>query len=291
MSTIRTPDERFANLPNFPFEPQYLKINSRRIHYVDEGTGHPVLCLHGEPTWSFLYRKMIPILAEQHRALSFDFVGFGRSDKLTEQSAYTFDLHRDTLTSFIEALNLENITLVVHDWGGLIGLPTAADIPERISRLVIMNTFLPTGAEPPTHGFRAWRRSVERAAPDLPIAQIMSMALPDTPPDVIAAYEAPFPSVEYKAGTVAWPLMVPMSSDDPLAATMQTAREKLSHWNKPTLVMFATDDVVLGAAAPFFTQLIPTAEAHHFDSGGHFLQEAHGPELARLILSFIQRTA
>ena len=147
MPVYRTPDDRFADLPDFPFDPHYVEINGLRIHYVEEGVGEAVLCLHGEPTWSFLYRTMIPPLAERHRVLAPDFVGFGRSDKFTEQDEYSFDLHADTLRGFVEALDLHDVTLVVHDWGGLVGLAVAAAHPERFARLVIMNTFLPTGEE------------------------------------------------------------------------------------------------------------------------------------------------
>lgn len=192
---IRTPDERFANLPDFPFAPHYVEIDGKRIHYVDEGQGEVVLCLHGEPTWSFLYRKMIPILAQNHRGLAFDFVGFGRSDKLTSVDDYSFELHQNTLLGFIKALDLQDITLVVHDWGGLIGLPTAADFPDYFARLVILNTFLPTGQEPASRGFLAWKRAVKQAAPDLPIELFMQRALPDAPPEVPAAYAAPFADV------------------------------------------------------------------------------------------------
>jgi haloalkane dehalogenase len=293
MRLVRTPDERFASLPDFSFTPHYLDIDGKRIHYVDEGQGSTILCLHGEPTWSFLYRQMIPILAQSRRVLAFDFVGFGRSDKLTAVEDYSFELHQHTLLGFIKALNLNEITLVVHDWGGLIGLPTAAAHPDYFARLVILNTFLPTGEEPPSRGFLAWRRAVERAAPDLPIGTFMQRALPAALPAVIAGYEAPFPDVSYKAGAVAFPLMVPLETTDPVAGIMRNARQQLRQWTKPTLVMFATDDPILGAAAPFFRDLIPAAREQPeilFESGGHFLQEAHSPALARQIVDFMQRS-
>ena len=155
MPVIRTPDERFSALPDFPFAPHYIDVNELRVHYVDEGKGEPILCLHGEPTWSFLYRKMIPTLLTQHRVLAMDFIGFGRSDKFTEREAYTFRMHRDTLEGFIQSMNLEQITVVVHDWGGLIGLAVVANMPERFARLVIMNTGLPTGKTKPSEAFLA----------------------------------------------------------------------------------------------------------------------------------------
>jgi haloalkane dehalogenase len=170
MSVIRTPDERFAALPDFPYTPHYVDIKGLRVHYIDEGKGESTLCLHGEPSWSFLYRKMIKVLSVRHRVVAMDFIGFGRSDKFTERDAYTFQMHKDALTGFIRALNLERITVVVQDWGGLIGLAVVADMPERFARLVIMNTGLPTGKGKPGEGFLAWRSFVE-SHPDLPIGQ------------------------------------------------------------------------------------------------------------------------
>ena len=195
MSVVRTPDECFANLPDFPFKPQYVEINGLRVHYVDEGHGEPILCLHGEPTWSFLYRKMIPPLAAKHRVVAMDMIGFGRSDKYTERSAYTFQMHRDVLAAFIEKVDLNHITLVCQDWGGLIGLRVAAEMPERFARLVIMNTGLPTGDEPMSEGFRRWREFAANAT-DLPIGFIMQRTLvggDSIDPAVIAAYKRHFP--------------------------------------------------------------------------------------------------
>lgn len=288
MPIIRTPEEPFENLPDYPFQPHYLEFDDKRIHYVDEGAGSPILCLHGEPTWAFLYRHMIPLLATQHRVLAFDFVGFGRSDKYSEPEEYSFDLHQNTLIHFIEQLDLQNITLIVHDWGGLVGLPTVAKLENRIDRIVILNTFLPTGEEPPSRGFLAWHAMVQRAAPDLPIGAIMRQALPDgVAEEVIAAYEAPFPDVPYRAGASIWPLMVPIKPDDPLAQIMQSARQYFTTWTKPVLVMFATDDPILGAAAPLFTTLMPHAQRIDLEAGGHFLQESQGATLAQHILDFM----
>lgn len=204
MLRIRTPEECFENLPGFPFVPRYVEISGSRVHYVDEGEGEIILCLHGEPTWSFLYRKMIPTLSAKHRVIAMDFIGFGRSDKFTEREAYSFQMHRDTLVGFIDALALDQITLVVHDWGGLIGLRVASELPERFARLVIMNTGLPTGDEPVSDAFLAWRQFAE-STPDLPIGQVISMGVAHgdrLAPEVIAAYEAPFPDASYKAGAL-----------------------------------------------------------------------------------------
>src|SRR5258705_244068 len=157
MPLVRTPEECFANLPGFPYAPHYVELDGLRMHYVDEGQGEVVLCLHGEPSWSYLYRKLIPPLASGYRVVAPDFIGFGRSDKYTEPEAYSFQMHRDALVRFLDALSLERITLVCQDWGGLLGLPVAAELPDRFARLVIMNTGLPTGEEPMSRGFLAWQ--------------------------------------------------------------------------------------------------------------------------------------
>lgn len=263
-----------------------------RIHYIDEGKGDPLLCLHGEPTWSYLYRRMIPLLAKTHRVLAFDFIGFGRSDKLTDPQEYSFDLHRKTLIGFIDALELNEITVVVHDWGGLIGLRVVTELPDRFARLVILNTFLPTGEERPSKAFLSWRDMVERVAPDLPIGNVMRRALPNATAEIIAAYEAPFPTAAYKAGAVAWPLMVPLEREQPVAAEMRQTRDVLSRWEKPALIMFSNNDPILGGAHAFFRELIPSAKKQPeiiIRGAGHFLQEEKGAEIAQHILAFMEK--
>ena len=295
MSVIRTPDERFTSLPDFPYSPHYVDIKEMRVHYVDEGKGETILCLHGEPSWSFLYRKMIKILSVRHRVVAMDFIGFGRSDKFTEREEYTVQMHKETLKDFIRALNLERITVVVQDWGGLIGLAVVADMPEWFTRLVIMNTGLPTGKGKPSEGFLAWRSFVE-THPDLPIGQSMvrGMAHPEKiTKEVEAAYEAPFPDVSFKAGASAWPLMVPISPDDAAVAEMRHAREVLSKWNKPALVMFSDKDPITAGGDKFFRSLIPTAKEQPeivIKDAGHFLQEEKAEEISQYIQDFITRT-
>ncbi|MBI5044299.1 MAG: haloalkane dehalogenase [Nitrospirae bacterium] len=295
MPVISTPEERFANLSDFSFKPHYVEVSGLRVHYVDEGKGETVLCLHGEPTWSYLYCKMIPILSARHRVVAMDFIGFGRSDKFTEQSEYSFKMHCDTLTGFIKSLLLNRITLVVQDWGGPIGLRLVREMPERFARLVIMNTWLPTGDVPVSEAFLKWRRFVQNT-PDLPIGQVIRMGMINgnlLAPDIIAAYEAPFPDASYKAGAAAWPLLVPIHYDDAGAPEMRQTREFLSKWDKPTLVMFSDKDPITHGADRFFRSLIPGAKNQPeivIKDAGHFLQEEKGEEIAGHILKFIEQT-
>ena len=293
MNLIRTPEKNFDNLPEFPYEPKYVTLNGARVHYIDEGSGDVILCLHGEPTYSYLYRKMVkPFTNAKKRVISFDFIGFGRSDKFTSLEDYTYDMHYRTLTKFVEELNLHDITLVVQDWGGLIGLPFAANNPEKIKNLVIMNTGLPSGRSKPTEAFMQWREFVENN-PDLPIGMVIELGLANKEnitPEIIKAYEAPFPEEKYKAGARAWPLIVPICPDNPVATIMLETREKLKKWNKPALVMFSDKDPITKGADKFFRKLLPTAEDNPeivIKNAGHFLQEEKGEEIADHIINFL----
>jgi haloalkane dehalogenase len=290
---LRTPDERFHDLPDYPFAPHYVNIGEARMHYVDEGHSRPILCLHGEPTWSFLYRKMIPVLTDAGRVIAPDWLGFGKSDKFAAPEAYSFQMHRDSLVAFMDVLDLQDITLVVQDWGGLLGLRVAAEMPHRFARLVILNTFLPTGEERPSAAYRAWRMFV-KTAPELPIGRIIQQAtVRELSLEVLRGYEAPFPDASYQAGAKTFPLLVPMSPDDPGAEAMRYTREVLSQWHKPAVVLFSDQDPILGEAHGFFRELIPAVRERpeiSIRDAGHYLQEDKGEEIAGHILAFMQET-
>ncbi len=292
MTLLRTPDDRFRDLPGFPFAPHYVQAGGTRVHYLDEGSGEAVLMLHGEPSWSYLYRKMMPAIAARHRALAMDFIGFGRSDKFPEIAAYSYQVHVDTLDAFVRELDLRDVTLVMQDWGGLIGMRWAAEHPERVARMVLMNTFLPTGDTSPGEAFLNWQRFAT-TVPELPIGRILQGAtVTELPPDVIAAYEAPFPDESFKAGARAWPALVPTRPDQEGAAENRRAWEVLSRWTKPVLVMFSDSDPVTRGADRLLRERIPAARNEPeitIAGGGHFLQEDRGEEIAAHILEFIDR--
>jgi haloalkane dehalogenase len=297
METLRTPDERFANLPGYPFAPHYTETDRLRIHYVDEGPrdAAPVLMLHGEPSWSYLYRKMIPIVvAAGHRAVAPDLVGFGRSDKPVRREDYTYQRHVDWLRHVLTALDLRNVTLVCQDWGGLLGLRLVADHPERFARVVTANTFLPTGDVPAGKAFLAWKE-YSQTTPDFRAGGIVrGGTVTKFAPDVEAAYDAPFPDDRYKAGARQFPTLVPVTPDDPAAPANRTAWEKLSTWTKPWLTAFSDQDPVTRGGDTLFQERIPGAKGQPhvtIEGGGHFLQEDKGEELARVVVDFIRRTA
>ena len=295
MDALRTPDQRFANLPGYPFSPHYVEVNGLRLHYADEGprTAAPVLMLHGEPSWSYLYRKMIPIVvAAGHRAVAPDLIGFGRSDKPLRREDYTYQRHVDWIRGLMEALDLRQITLVCQDWGGLIGLRLAAEHEERFARIVAANTFLPTGDIQPGDAFKAWQR-YSQEAPEFHVGGIVrGGCVTDLAADVVAAYDAPFPDDRYKAGARQFPMLVPTSPNDPASGANRQAWEVLSRWQKPFLTAFSDSDPITRGADRLLQQGIPGArnQPHTTITGaGHFLQEDQGDALARVVVDFLNR--
>lgn len=294
LSVLRTPDARFEGLPGYPFAPHYLDVTAAdtepvRMHYVDEGAGPPVVLLHGEPTWSYLYRTMIPPLAAGgHRVLAPDLIGFGRSDKPTLAGDYTYLRHVEWVTSWFDQLDLRDVTLVVQDWGSLIGLRVAAEQPHRFARIVVANGFLPTAHRPAPPAFRIWR-AFARYTPRLSAGRIVAVGtVTKVPADVRAAYDAPFPDKRFQAGARAFPQLVPTSSDDPAVPANRAAWDVLGRWDKPVLCLFGARDPILGKADGPLIKHIPgtTGQPHARINGSHFVQEDCGPELAARILDW-----
>lgn len=296
MEILRTPDERFASLPDYNFEPHYIEVDGLRIHYIDEGNSQadPVLLMHGEPSWSYLYRKMIPIIKEAgYRAVAPDLVGFGRSDKPAQREDYTYQRHVDWMNEWLKALNLQHITLFCQDWGGLIGLRLLTANPDRFERVVVANTGLPTGDQPMSAGFLRWQR-FSQEVPIFHVGGIIKGAVVNPlSPEVIAAYDAPFPDDSYKAGARQFPTLVPTQPDDPASEANRKAWQVLSQWQKPLLTAFSDSDPVTNGGERVFQKLVPGAQGQPHTTivgGGHFLQEDKGPELAQLVVDFIKRT-
>jgi pimeloyl-ACP methyl ester carboxylesterase len=290
---LRTPDECFADLPGFPFSPHYVKglegYKGLRMHYLDEGprdANQVFLCLHGEPTWSYLYRKMIPVFtASGHRVVTPDLFGFGRSDKPVADTAYTFHFHREALMALIERLDLRHIILVCQDWGGILGLTLPMDMPDRFTRFLVMNTGLGTGDVPLTEGFLAWRDWANEH-PDLDIGRLMARACPHLTAGECAAYEAPFPDASYKAGVRSFPNLVPDHPDAPGAQLSRRARDWLrEEWSGETFMAIGMKDPVLGP--PVMRNLRKTIrgcpEPFQVQNAGHFVQEC-GEEVAKKAL-------
>jgi haloalkane dehalogenase len=289
MDVFRTPDERFEGLPGYDFDPHYTQLDGLRMHHVDEGSGDPVVCFHGEPTWAYLYRKMLPpLVSGGNRVICPDYAGFGRSDKPTERGWYTYDRHVDLVTRVLEGLDVRGVTAVVQDWGGPIGLRWAVENADRVARLVILNTGLFTGRV--SKGFMAWRDFAERN-PDLPVGFVVGGGTAtDLPEDVVAAYEAPFPTPESKAGAAQFPLIVPTSEEMAGAAEMRAVMDALSQWDKPVLVAFSDSDPVFPypRAGEALSSVIPTAgEQVRIEGAAHFLQEDRGEQIADEILRFL----
>ena len=289
MKALRTPDDRFVGLPDYPFAPHYLDVgDDLRMHYVDEGPrdGRVVLMMHGEPSWSYLYRKMIPVFAKAgFRAIAPDLIGFGKSDKPTRTDDYSYARHVGWMKQFLSSVDLSNITLVAQDWGSLIGLRLAMENQDRFARIVIANGFLPTAERAVPPAFRAWR-AFARFSPVFPIGRIIASGCVSKPDArVRAAYDAPFPSSAYKAGARIFPALVPTSPSDPAVPANREAWKQLGEWKKPFLTLFGKNDPILGRADTPLQNHVPGAkgEPHERFWGGHFVQEDRGDYLANAI--------
>ena len=302
MQYLRTPDARFEGLVDYDFVPNYLTVDdteggSLRVHYLDEGPGDaaPVLVVHGEPSWSYLYRHMIPrFTAAGHRVVAPDLVGFGRSDKPVQRSDYTYQRHVDWMTSVITQLDLKGITLICQDWGGLIGLRLLADMPGRFARVVVANTALPTGDQPMGEAFESWR-AFSQDVPEFPAGKIVyGGTVTKLTEAEVAAYDAPYPDESYKAGARQFPMLVPARPDDPASDANRAAWAVLRQLDTPMLTAFGADDKVMADIDTVFQKLVPGAAGQDhvvLPNAGHFLQEDVGPELADLSNAFIARTS
>ena len=291
METLRTPDDRFANLPGYPWQPTYVETSDGlRVAVLDEGPrdAPAVLMLHGEPTWSYLYRKMVPVLLEAgFRCAVPDLVGFGRSDKPVRDEDYTYARHVEWMRSVLfDGLDLQDVTLVCQDWGGLIGLRLVAEHPDRFARVCAANTGLPDGTKRLPDAWWMFHDFVQKT-PDLPIGFLVkSGCVEGLPDDVVAAYDAPFPDQTYKAGARRFPSLIPQTLDDPATPDNQKAWEVLSKWDKPFLCAFSDKDPITGGGERMLIGKIPgAADQPHttIEGGGHFLQEDRGEELARVV--------
>jgi haloalkane dehalogenase len=291
MDVERTPDERFARLPDYPFGPHWLDLDDLRMHYVDEGAGSPVVLLHGEPTWSFLWRHVVPeVVGAGRRAIAPDLIGFGHSDKPTEQGWYTYDRHVSSVSRLVVELDLRDLAVVVHDWGGLIGLRFAVENADRVGRLVILDTGVWSGRAPSETWLR-FREALRNVGGEIDIARLVESGTQRGLTDEIrAAYNAPFPTPESKAGALAFPELVPIEPEHPTAAALGPVREGLARWDKPAHVIWGGADAVLPIAiAERFTALIPGATGPEVIAGaGHFLQEDAPAAVAAAIVRAVR---
>lgn len=303
MDTLRTPEERFDGLSGYPFAPHYADVDDAegatlRVHYLDEGPsgGEAVVLMHGEPSWSYLYRHMIPtITASGHRAIAPDLVGFGRSDKPAARADYTYARHVEWMRALLfDVLDLSAVTLVCQDWGGLIGLRLVGEHPERFARVVAANTFLPTGDRPLGESFELWQRFSQEADPFAVGAIVNGGCTTELTQEVVAAYDAPFPEETYLQGARQFPMLVPNAPDDPASEANRAAWRVLEAYDRPFLTAFGDSDPITRGAEKVLQSRIPGAagQAHRVVAGGgHFIQEDRGPELAAIVVEFMAATA
>jgi haloalkane dehalogenase len=288
IDVYRTPDERFDGLPGYPFAPRYVEQDGLRMHYVDEGAGDPILLLHGEPTWSYLYRKVLPRLAGGARCIAPDYFGFGRSDKPTDPRWYSYDRHVESVARLVDELDLRGITLVVQDWGGPIGFAFAVDNAERIARLVVLNTGI--GARAPNDEWLRFQEFMRRVGTEIVAGQLVRLSLVQPTTDgIVAGYDAPFPVPESRTGVVRFPELVATSSDHPSAPRMLEVRDRLRSFDRPALVLFSDSDPIFSRhAAEAMAALLPAAELDPpLEGAGHFLQEDRGEAVADRIASWL----
>ena len=290
---LRTPDECFENLADFPFEPHYVEVDGYRVHYLDEGprNADPILLMHGEPSWCYLYRKMIPVLAGAgHRCIAPDLIGFGRSDKLAKRNDYSYRFHADIINGFVRSLNLENITLFCQDWGGLIGIRVLTENPDRFIRLIPANTGFPTGEHKTSEAFTKWLDYSQNVENFHVGGIVKGGCVTPLSDEVIAAYNAPFPDDAYKEGARIFPALVPITPEHPGAAENQKGWEVLKQWPGKVLTLFSDKDAVTAGGYKPFQKLMPGAkdQPHEtIEGGGHFLQEDKGEEIAEKIVKWI----
>ncbi|MCD2204034.1 haloalkane dehalogenase [Halobacterium sp. KA-6] len=306
---LRTPSYRFRDLPEFPYTPQYVDVSGAidavdcpglteaLMGYVTAGSGkRTILCLHGEASWSFTYRKMIPILADAGRVIAPDYLGFGRSEKFARMDDHSFQLHRDTIAELVKVLDLQHITLVGHDWGGPFGLGVVMEHPDRFDQFVFLNSTLPDGRYPMSDTFMKWRKFAEET-PDLSIGHLIEQGLAvnsdrgyitDLSPEVLAAYEAPFPSPEYKAGPRQFPLMVPTPEHpSPASNPIRRIEDRIPEFDKPAQMLFSKGDPIIPSGRIRLPELFSRTEEHVISNAGHFLQENAGKQVAKHIVRFI----
>lgn len=299
MEILRTPDERFADLPGFPFPPRYLEVpggdgSALRVHYLDEGDGPVVLLIHGEPSWAYLYRKMIPVLVNAGlRCVVPDLVGFGRSDKPAQRSDYTYERHVEWMSSVVEQLDLNDATFFGQDWGGLVGLRVVAAMPDRFARVVVGNTGLPTGDQKMTEAFLNWQK-FSQETPVFPVGQLIKGGCrSEIADEIVAAYDAPFPDDTYKEGARQFPVLVPTKPDDPASEANRQAWRVFESWTKPFLTAFSDKDAITRGGERVFQQRVPGAKDRDhvtIEGAGHFLQEDAGEQLAEVIAKFVATT-